>query len=168
MGTVTLDNLKLRNDEKSNNKAVVKKKPVKRKSLKKFESTYKNQSRTSDEKDEEIEIKVEAVKEVKVVDEVEDLKRELELLRQQNKQLQEGNRLTKNEEKVLSAIRSESIKQGTEKPLISSRMFRKDYKVSSDYFRDSIDKLLSKQLIEREEAKFSGKVRTYRWKIIQQ
>jgi len=74
--------------------------------------------------------------------------------------------LTKNEEKVINAIRSESLNQNTETPLISYNKFRKIYKVSSSYYRPSIESLLSKNIITKEKSVFSGKVITYRWKII--
>jgi hypothetical protein len=74
--------------------------------------------------------------------------------------------LTKNEEKVINAIRSESLNQNTETPLISYNKFRKLYKVSSSYYRPSIESLLRKNIITKEKSVFSGKVITYKWKII--
>lgn len=72
---------------------------------------------------------------------------------------------TKNEEKILNAIKSEALLQKTNEPQISSRVFRTTYKVSSDYFRKSIDSLIVSEAIERIETKFAGKVPTYRWKV---
>jgi predicted transcriptional regulator len=97
---------------------------------------------------------------------VEELKKQLLIAQKEVKQLRnkEG-KLTKNEEKIISAIKSESLKQNTSKPQISSRIFRTTYKVSSDYFRKSIDSLIVSGTIERIETKFAGKVSSYRWKI---
>lgn len=82
-----------------------------------------------------------------------------------NKLKSQKSLFTKNEEKILNAIKSESLLQKTNEPQISSRVFRTTYKVSSDYFRKSIDSLIMSKAIERIETKFAGKVPTYRWKI---
>ena len=99
---------------------------------------------------------------------------ELEMLKKQLKEAQKQVQIlkfqnpeySKNENKILNAIRTESLEQGTSEPQISSRVFRTTYKVSSDYFRKSIDALLAKEVIKRTEIKFAGKVPTYKWKII--
>ncbi len=101
--------------------------------------------------------------------EVQKLKEELQKANAKIQTLETSSRnLTKNEEKVIAAIRSESIEQKTEMPIISYSKFRKVYKVSSDYYRPSINSLLQRGLITQKEATFSGNVKTYRWKIIQQ
>ena len=97
------------------------------------------------------------------------LKKELEEAKKKIQTLESINApLSKNEEKIISAIRSEAIEQNSDKPIISYNKFRKKYKVSSDYYRPSISGLLNKGLIEQEEAIFSGNVKTYRWKIVGQ
>jgi small-conductance mechanosensitive channel len=98
---------------------------------------------------------------------IEQLKAELRAQKEIIKAL-ESNRegFSKNEEKILAAIRSESLSQGTDTPQISSRIFRSIYKVSSDYFRPSIENLLSRGIIERTQIKFAGKIPTYRWRIL--
>lgn len=91
-------------------------------------------------------------------------------LKTENKLLKEGSKsisLTKNEEKILAAIRSESLIQKTGKPIISYGKFRKTYKVSSDYYRPSINGLEAKGLIKKEEVVFSGMVKTYSWEILE-
>lgn len=100
-------------------------------------------------------------------DEITNLKIELEKAQNQIKKLRaKESALTKNEEKILSAIRSESLSQSDDMPVISYNKFRKVYKVSSSYYRPSVKSLIEKDLIKQEEATFSGNVKTYRWKII--
>lgn len=102
-------------------------------------------------------------------DELKNLKVELEKAKEKIQALElTSSPLTKNEEKIIAAIRSEKIKQNTEEPQISSRTFRKEYKVSSDYYRPSIESLIQKKIIERVETKYAGTVKTYRWKILEQ
>lgn len=102
-------------------------------------------------------------------DDILKLKRELEEAKKKIQTLESTNTpLSKNEEKIISAIRSEAIEQNTDEPIISYNKYRKKYKVSSDYYRPSIKGLLNKGLIEQEEATFSGNVKTYRWKIVGQ
>lgn len=100
--------------------------------------------------------------------ELEKLKNELEKAKAKIEALestQEG--FTKNEKKIIAAIKSESLKQNTDMPIISYNTFRKTYKVSSDYYRPSIESLIKRKVITREEAIFSGDVKTKRWKIVQ-
>ncbi len=100
-------------------------------------------------------------------EEIERLKRELKTQEQKIKTLEKNRKgFSKNEEKLLAAIRSEAISQNTETPQISSRTFRSVYKISSDYFRPSIENLLTQEIIERIETKFAGKISTYRWRIL--
>ena len=95
------------------------------------------------------------------------LKRELEKAQEKIQLLESfNNTLSKNEEKIINAIRSESIEQNTNKPIISYNKFRKKHKVSSNYYRPSIEKLLNKGIIEKEEACFSGKVKTFKLTIV--
>ena len=99
--------------------------------------------------------------------ELNNLKKELDSARNEIEKLKkERVTFSKNENKILAAIRSEALKQETDTPQISSRDFRATYKTSSNYFRKSIDSLIESQSIERIETKFAGKVPTYRWKII--
>lgn len=101
--------------------------------------------------------------------EVKKLKEELERAKEkiQTLEMSSGN-LTKNEEKIIAAIRSESLIQDTEMPSISYNRFRKTYKVSSDYYRPSINSLIKKGLIHQEVTTFSGNVKTFRWKVLEQ
>jgi predicted RNase H-like nuclease (RuvC/YqgF family) len=99
---------------------------------------------------------------------LERLKKELEEAKKKIQTLESTTAsLSKNEEKIISAIRSEAIEQDTDKPIISYNKYRKKYKVSSDFYRRSINALLDKGIIRQEEATYSGNVKTYRWKIIQ-
>jgi D-alanyl-D-alanine carboxypeptidase len=70
------------------------------------------------------------------------LKEELEKAKEKIQNLESLNTpLTKNEEKIVAAIRSESLNQKNNSPIISYNKFRKEYKVSSDYYRPSISNL---------------------------
>jgi len=101
--------------------------------------------------------------------EVKKLKEELERAKAKIQTLEiSSGSLTKNEEKIIAAIRSESLIQKTEMPSISYNKFRKTYKVSSDYYRPSINSLIEKGLVHQEVTTFSGNVKTYRWKILDQ
>tara|TARA_Y100000590_G_scaffold465025_1_gene636061 strand:+ start:5545 stop:6003 length:459 start_codon:yes stop_codon:yes gene_type:complete len=96
-----------------------------------------------------------------------ELEKKLKALEAENKKLRSKRlSLTKNEEKVLSAIRSEEVFQENEWPLISTNILRKKYKVHPAYFSKSIDSLLSNGFIDRKEATYSGKIKTYRYKIL--
>jgi D-alanyl-D-alanine carboxypeptidase len=96
------------------------------------------------------------------------LKEELEKAKEKIQNLESLNTpLTKNEEKIVAAIRSESLNQKNNSPIISYNKFRKEYKVSSDYYRPSISNLLNKGIIKQEEALFSGNVKTFRWTILE-
>lgn len=88
------------------------------------------------------------------------LEKKVEIAESQNKQL------TKNEEKLLSAIRSEQLSQSTEWPLISTNKIRKTYKVHPAYFAKSLDNLISFGKVERREATYSGSIKTYKYTIL--
>lgn len=104
----------------------------------------------------------------KKYDEVANLKSELERAKKRIETLESGKApLSKNEEKIMSAIRSEIIIQNCNEPIISYNKFRKVYKISSDYYRPSINSLIEKGFIVNKEAVFSGSVKTFRWKIIE-
>jgi hypothetical protein len=99
-------------------------------------------------------------------DSIESLKQQLARLKEENKFLKKGSKLTKNEEKILTAIRNEKIEQGTDKPIISTSMLRKKYKVSAKYQGESTKNLIEKSIIQREEVSYSGAVKTFRWQIL--
>jgi len=101
--------------------------------------------------------------------EVEELKKQLAEAQGTIQNLKSSKRsFTKNEEKILNAIRSEKINQDIPKPLISNNMFRKKYKVHAKYQRDSIESLLRDGIIIQEEAIYSGRVKTSAWDILEQ
>lgn len=100
-------------------------------------------------------------------DEVSRLKKELEKARKRIEDLELSSlKLSKNEEKILNAIRSEAIEQGSNTPIISTSMLRSKYKVSAKYQGQSIKSLIEKSFIERAEAPYSGNVKTYSWKLL--
>lgn len=88
------------------------------------------------------------------------LEKKVEVAESQNKNL------TKNEEKLLSAIRSEQLNQSTEWPLISTNKIRKSYKVHPAYFAKSLDSLISLGIVERKQATYSGSIKTYKYTIL--
>jgi hypothetical protein len=75
-------------------------------------------------------------------------------------------RLTKNEEKLLAAIRSEMIIQKTNNPIIGRTKLLKEYQINARYFDDAINGLTSKNLIKRKPVKYSAKITTFSWKLI--
>lgn len=147
---VTLTELKQKKQSPTKEKDANTKISKKRKSLKRFDRNLEN-THSSTPKD--LQFK--------------DLEEEIVKLRKENKLLKSGTTLTKNEEKILSAIRSEKIEQGTNQPIISTSMLRKKYKVSAKYQGESIRSLISKSMIKRMEASYSGAVKTYRWTIVE-
>ena len=58
---------------------------------------------------------------------------------------------TANEKKIISAIKSETINQNTDIPIITRSMFMKKYRVSSRFIDSSIKNLIAKKEINREE-----------------
>jgi hypothetical protein len=88
------------------------------------------------------------------------LEKKVEVAESQNKPL------TKNEEKLLSAIRSEQVKQGSDWPVISTNKLRKMYKVHPAYFARSLETLTISGVISREETAYSGSIKTYKYTIL--
>jgi hypothetical protein len=74
--------------------------------------------------------------------------------------------LSKNEEKLLSAIRSERINQSVGEPIIGRGMLIRKYKMNSKYLDDSIKALEERKLIKRTKVPYSAKVMTYAWKLL--
>jgi hypothetical protein len=74
--------------------------------------------------------------------------------------------LTKNEEKLLSAIKSERINQDKEKPIISRSMLIKKYAMGNKYLDSSITGLESKGYIERKPVNYSAKIKTNSWMLL--
>ena len=88
------------------------------------------------------------------------LKKEVELARSSERAL------TKNEEKLLNAIRSEQVNQELDWPLISTNVLRKKYKVHPAYFSQALESLVSLGYIERRETTYSGNIKTYKYRIL--
>jgi hypothetical protein len=106
--------------------------------------------------------------EKKPISEIETLRAKLAKAEVEILNLKQGrSELTKNEEKILSAIRSEKLSQDSETPIISTSTLRKKYKVSAKYQGQSTKSLIDKGIVSRVEASYSGNVKTYRWKIIE-
>lgn len=74
--------------------------------------------------------------------------------------------LNKNEEKLLSAIKSEIINQDTDEPVIGRSMLLKKYKVNSKYLDDSIKGLEARSLIKRTKVPYTSKIMTNSWKLL--
>ena len=75
--------------------------------------------------------------------------------------------LTKNEEKLLNAIRSEVINQECDVPIMTRSYIGKNYGINEKYLGDSIKSLSKKGLIERSPAKTQNNQSTFSWKILQ-
>lgn len=74
--------------------------------------------------------------------------------------------LNKNEEKLLSAIKSEVINQDTSKPIIGRNMLIKKYKINNKYIDDSIKGLKSRKLVKRTKVPYTANITTYSWEIL--
>jgi len=98
--------------------------------------------------------------------EINALKREVKELKSNPLIINPKRALTKNEEKLLNAIRSEQENQKTEWPIISTSLMRKTYKVHPAYFAASLEQLVSSKQIEREEISYSGNTPTYKYTLL--
>ena len=78
----------------------------------------------------------------------------------------ESRSLRNNFIKLLDAIHSESKIQGTDWPTLSTNKLRKTYKVTSDSFSDCLDYGLENRYIDRKEKSYSGKVKTFAYKVL--
>lgn len=74
--------------------------------------------------------------------------------------------LNKNEQKLLNAIRSESILQKNDSPIMTRSYIGQTYGINEKYLGESIKGLLSKGLIERNPAKTSSNQSTFLWKVV--
>lgn len=96
-----------------------------------------------------------------------EFEKKLKALEDENQRLKsETSNLSKNEEKLLNAVRSEILNQSSNEPIIGRSKLLKDYKINSRYFDDAINGLISKGLIERNPVKYSSKITTYSWKVL--
>jgi hypothetical protein len=94
-------------------------------------------------------------------------RKKLESLEEENEKLRnERSSFSKNEVKLLNAIRIEGISQNTDWPIVSTNKLRKEYKVHPAYFSKSLSSLAALGMIKRKETAFSGKVITYKYKIL--
>jgi len=73
---------------------------------------------------------------------------------------------SKNEEKILSAIKSEVINQKTDEPIMSRSLLIKKYGLNSKYIDKSIKGLELKKAVSRSEVSYSSKIKTFSWKIL--
>lgn len=100
--------------------------------------------------------------------ELENLKLELETLKSALKASNNGERkLNAQEKKIITAIKTEALIQKRNDPILSTTKLRKIYKVSSRYLMPSLDYLIGKNMIERREVVYSGKVTTFSYRIIE-
>ena len=106
--------------------------------------------------------------------ELEEARTELQRLKQENEELQKkgGSRLGRKanpeaqEEKVLSAIKSEMIRQETNEPIVQKRLFRKEYRVHPTTLNTTIERLVEKGLIKETVVSYAGKIKTFKYLII--
>lgn len=93
--------------------------------------------------------------------------KKLKELKRENANLKAGKREFKaNEKRLINAIRSESILQGKEKPVIGRTRLKKEYNINSKYLDLAIEALLEMKVIERKEVSYSQNIQTYEWKIL--
>lgn len=70
------------------------------------------------------------------------------------------------EEKVLSAIKSEMIRQETSEPVVQKRLFRKEYKIHPTTLNSTIERLVQKGVIKETIVSYAGKVNTFKYLIL--
>ncbi len=136
---------------------------------KKNKDSYSTQKKNKDPSFDNVMSSISKNWENEPLSEVKDLKARLALAEERIQELKRKNinsDLTKNEEKIIAAIRSEQINQNNEQPVISTSALRKKYKVSAKYQGQSIKNLTDRGFIERIESPYSGNVKTFRWKIL--
>lgn len=74
---------------------------------------------------------------------------------------------TINEEKILSAIKSEKLIQETNTPIISRNLLMRQYNLRPKYLDKSIQGLIQKGVIKRTFVKYSSTQNTSQWEILQ-
>ncbi|GEM_PF-5495458 len=97
--------------------------------------------------------------------------REIQNLKLENSILQRAQdsslaQLSKNEEKILNAIRVEVMEQKISEPVIGRNCFSTKYGINKKFLDESVKLLEGKGLIFRRQIKYSGNVMTYTWKIL--
>jgi hypothetical protein len=73
---------------------------------------------------------------------------------------------TKNQEKILTAIRNEVINQNKGRPVVTRSMFIKTYRVSSRLLDNSLKDLLTRNIITRSKVIYAGSLATFAYEII--
>ena len=73
---------------------------------------------------------------------------------------------TKNEEKILSAIKSEQLIQKTSTPTIGRNLLMREYDLRPKYLDKSIQSLLQKGLVKRTFVKYSATQNTSKWEVL--
>jgi hypothetical protein len=96
-----------------------------------------------------------------------EFERKILALEIENKKLKSLNsRLSKNEEKLLNAIRSEILSQAIDSPIISRNFIGSKYNINEKYLGDAIKCLITKGLISRSPAKTDKNQSTFSWKLL--
>ena len=91
----------------------------------------------------------------------------LQALKEENKRLKSGDTtLSKHEEKLLSAIKSEKLNQSTNAPIIGRRMLSEEYKIGRKYLDEAIKGLIEKKLIRIKYVNYTSKIKTSEWEIL--
>jgi hypothetical protein len=91
----------------------------------------------------------------------------MKALEEENLRLKDtGKTLTKNEEKLLSAIKSERINQDRVNPIIGRSKLIKKYCINSKYIDDAIKGLELKNIIKRSPVKYSDRIMTNSWDLL--
>jgi hypothetical protein len=101
-----------------------------------------------------------------------DLEKQIKALEKENKKLRASNtpkkkkEFTKNEEKVLTAIKSEMINQDKKAPIITRSTFLNKFGINNKYLGVSIDGLITKGYLEKKTVKFSGNINTTSYELL--
>ena len=74
--------------------------------------------------------------------------------------------LSKNEYKVINAIRSEAFEQNIQEPIIGRTIFMRKYKIGPNYLSKSIESLLGRGIISFKEVPYSTSQNTKSWKLL--
>ncbi len=127
-----------------------------------FQTDFVAEKPTNKEKNEIPTISLSDIQAVQI-----EYEKKLKELERENENLKAGRREFKaNEKRLINAIRSESILQGKESPVIGRTRLKKEYNINSKYLDLAIEALLEMKVIERKEVPYSQNIQTYEWKIL--
>jgi len=74
--------------------------------------------------------------------------------------------LNVNEVKLINAIRSETLNQDREDPIITRSMFLKKFKINSKYLDSSIRSICERGLVKKTQIPYTTNIMTNSWELI--